>query len=153
VIEPVLVSLWHGLWAQPWLGALVIAVVARSCLGGLRDALYGRATRDPVRTFPRGDKSVLLARAGGRCEQHSLLVGRCAQTRQLEADHVHPHSRGGWTSLANGQVLCRRHNKAKAARVPWTWELDRLARRRQAYFPPGAPTTVVRHRPPWTVDV
>src|SRR3712207_8844052 len=39
---------------------------------------------------------------------------------------------------SNGQVLCRRHNRKKAARVPWGWELARLERRRRAYFPPGS---------------
>ena len=120
VSMPVLVDVWHGLWAQAWLGALLTVVVAHACLRVIREAIHGGNRRDPVRTFSRADKSVLLARAGGRCEHHSLLSGRCDQTVRLEADHVHPHSRGGWTSLANGQALCRRHNKAKAARVPWT---------------------------------
>ena len=147
------VDVWHGLWARPWLGALVAVVVARACLRAVHEAVHGGRPRDPVRTFSRVDKSVLLARAGGRCEHHGVLVGRCAETARLEADHVHPHSRGGGTTLANGQALCRRHNKAKAARVPWAWELDRLARRRQTYFPPGTPTGVVRHRPSSPTDV
>lgn len=149
VTTPVLVDVWHGLRAQPWIGALVTVVVARVCLRVVREAVHGGNPRDPIRTFSRADKLVLLARAGGRCEQHSPLVGRCERTVGLEAD-VHPHSRGGWTALANGQALCRRHNKAKAARVPWAWELNRLARRRQTYFPPGTPPGVIRHCPPWT---
>jgi 5-methylcytosine-specific restriction endonuclease McrA len=152
VTTSVLADFWHGLWAQPWLGALVTVVVARACLRAVREAVHGGHPRDPIRTFSRADKSVLLARAGGRCEHHRPLAGRCEQTLRLEADHVHPHSRGGWTALANGQVLCRRHNKAKAARVPWSWELNRLARRRQSYFPPGTPPAVIRHRPS-TADV
>ena len=52
----------------------------------------------------------------------------------------------GWShDVVNGQALCRRHNKRKSARVPWQWELTRLARRRGGYFPQGVPTVVVRH--------
>ncbi|MGY1741180.1 HNH endonuclease [Blastococcus sp. SYSU D01050] len=90
-----------------------------------------------------------MARAGHRCEHHAWLFGRCTATQRLEADHVHPHSRGGATSLTNGQVLCRTHNSRKANRIPWTWELERLARRRQSYFPAGMSTVVHRRgRPP-----
>jgi 5-methylcytosine-specific restriction endonuclease McrA len=118
----------------------------------VRDLVHSTSARDAVRTFSRADKIAILTRAGGRCEHHRWLGGRCDQTVGLEADHIHPHSRGGWTDLANGQALCRRHNKAKAARVPWGWELRRLSRRRASYFPPGLPIEVVRHRPRWTAS-
>ncbi|MCZ2828491.1 HNH endonuclease signature motif containing protein [Modestobacter sp. VKM Ac-2986] len=140
----VLTSLWEGVWAQPWLGVLLALVVGRACLRVVREGIHGGRRRDPVRTYSRADKSLLLLRAGGRCEHHTPLIGRCEQTARLEADHVHPHSRGGSTTLANGQVLCRRHNKAKAARVPWNGELNRLARRRRSYAPPGLPVDVIR---------
>ena len=116
----------------------------KSRLDAVRTAAHGRHPRDPQRLFVGADRATLLARAGRRCEHHSFLSGRCATTDRLQADHVHPHSRGGATSVANGQVLCGRHNAHKANRIPWAWELDRLARRRQAYFPPDTPTTVVR---------
>jgi hypothetical protein len=47
--------------------------------------------------------------------------------------------------VENGQVLCQRHNKRKSASVPWKWQLNRLARRRKAYFPSGVATTVARY--------
>jgi 5-methylcytosine-specific restriction endonuclease McrA len=142
-----------GLWAHPWLGVLVVLVVMRACVRSVRGIVHSVHARDAVRTFSRADKIKILTRAGGRCEHHSWLSGRCDQTLGLEADHVHPHSRGGWTDLANGQALCRPHNKAKAARVPWNWELNRLSRHRTNYFPPGTPTDVARHRPRRTASV
>jgi 5-methylcytosine-specific restriction endonuclease McrA len=147
MFQSVLSGVCLGLLDRPWLLALLGALVALRCVGVVRAVVHGVHARDPVRRFSRADKAVVLARAGGRCEHHHPLYGRCEQTAGLEADHVHPHSRGGWTAVENGQALCRRHNKAKSARVPWNWQLDRLARRRAAYFPAGAPTAVVRHRP------
>jgi len=140
-------DVWDGLWAQPWLGVLIALLVVRASVRSARNLVHSGHARDAVRTFSRADKITILTRAGGRCEHHSWLGGRCDQTLGLEADHVHPHSRGGWTDLANGQALCRRHNKAKAARVPWGWELNRLSRHRTNYFAPGTPTEVVRRRP------
>jgi hypothetical protein len=61
------------------------------------------------RGFPPEVKQVLLVLARGRCETR----GCDASHRWLEADHVHPHSKGGRTSLANGQVLCGADNKWK----------------------------------------
>ncbi len=87
---------------------------------------------------------MVVNRSGHRCEHHPVVGGRCRATEDLQADHVHPHSRGGATAVENAQALCRRHNKRKSARVPWDWQLRRLAHRRAAYFPPGAPTAVVR---------
>ncbi|SNR97008.1 HNH endonuclease [Blastococcus mobilis] len=145
--DDVIGDIWVQLQEHPWLGALVAVLVVQTCVRAARDFIHSVHTRDAVRTFPRADKIAILSRAGGRCEHHSWLAGRCDETVGLEADHIHPHSRGGWTALANGQALCRRHNKAKAARVPWGWELDRLDRRRADYFPSGVPTQVVRHRP------
>jgi hypothetical protein len=147
VAQQVLHGLWIGLLDRPWLMALLLFVVVVRVVGLVRRVIHGIHPRDPIRRFSRADKVAILARAGGRCEHHSPLYGRCERTDGLEADHVHPHSRGGWTALANGQALCRRHNKSKAARVPWNWELKRLARRRGAYFPPGTPSEVIRRRP------
>ena len=133
--------------ATPWLVGL-LAVIAIGKLVRLgRAVVHGGRGRDPRRTFSRAEKVALLERAGHRCEHHSWLLGRCRETEALQADHVHPHSRGGATDVANGQALCRRHNRRKAARVPWGWELTRLERRRRAYFPPGSVAAVVRHGP------
>ncbi|MGY1730281.1 HNH endonuclease [Geodermatophilus sp. SYSU D01045] len=131
---------------EPWLVALFALLAVRAVVRLVRSVIHGVHPRDPVRRFSRADKRAVLDRAGHRCEHYSLLGGRCRATTDLQADHVHPHSRGGATTVENGQALCPRHNKQKSARVPWNWQLRRLERRRAAYFPSGVPTAVVRHR-------
>ena len=121
-------------------------VAVNAVVRTVRGLVHGGHGRDPQRTFVGADRAVVFARAGNRCEQHSWVFGRCRETERLQADHVHPHSRGGATAIENGQALCARHNERKAARVPWSWELARLARRREAYFPPDMDPAVVRHR-------
>src|SRR5215218_3957724 len=125
-------------------GVFIVLLLVLSLSRRLRGVT---AYKDPERRFSRAQKAETLRRAGGRCEHHHLLYGRCGEQVRLEADHVHPHSRGGWTDITNGQALCRRHNKAKWTRVPSNRELRQLARRRASYFPPGIPAQVTR-RPP-----
>ncbi|MGV8972821.1 MAG: HNH endonuclease [Rhodoglobus sp.] len=97
-----------------------------------------------MRRYAGADRAAILYRAGARCEHVGLLSGRCDVTEKLHADHIHPHSKGGSTTVGNGQALCSRHNKQKAARIPYGWELRRLERRRASYSPPGISLTVVR---------
>ncbi len=61
------------------------------------------------RSFPTWMKHLLLIRARGRCR----ATGCDAPHAWLQADHVHPHSRGGPTNLTNGQMLCGPHNRWK----------------------------------------
>jgi hypothetical protein len=133
--------------ATPWLAGLLVLLATGKLLQLGRAMIHGGHARDPRRAFSRAEKALLLERAGHRCEHHSWLLGRCRETEALQADHVHPHSRGGATDVADGQALCRWHNRKKAARVPWGRELARLERRRRAYFPPGSVAAVVRHGP------
>ncbi len=132
--------------SSPWLVGFFALMALNAMVRTVRAVVHGRHSTDPQRRFSGRERAEIFARAGDRCEQHSWLVGRCSESDGLQADHIHLHSRGGATVMENGQALCRRHNKEKSARVPWDWELARLARRREAYFPPGAPRAVVRHR-------
>jgi 5-methylcytosine-specific restriction endonuclease McrA len=134
------------LFSSPWLVGFFALIAVNAMVRTVRAVVHGRHSQDPQRRFSGFERAEIFARAGNRCEQHSWLFGRCRETEGLQADHVHPHSRGGATVIENGQALCRRHNKQKSARVPWNWELTRLARRREAYFPPGTPGAVVRRR-------
>ena len=144
-------AVWDGLWSaatsSPLMGALFAIAAA---IVGLRIYRFFRwlsltsADRDPQRRFLGNDRLTIMARAGGRCEFHGLLGGRCRAREKLQADHVHPHSRGGSTSVGNGQALCVRHNRSKAARIPFEWELRRLAKCRAAYYPAGISGVVVR---------
>jgi hypothetical protein len=141
----------HGIWqgfvsavsASPWLGVILVIAVAGGVVRFVRSVIHS-GPRDPVRRFSRADKAAIVGRAGGRCEHHGWLFGRCRETERLEADHVHPHSRGGWTNIANGQALCRRHNREKRASVPFNFQLRGLEKRRAAYYPTGVPGAVVR---------
>lgn len=140
--------IWDGFWStalsSPWIAAGLALFVVVWAVRIFQAIAYPSSDRDPVRLFTRSDRAALTARAGGRCEHHRLLFGRCRQTERLEADHIHPHSRGGQTALPNGQMLCRTHNRMKRATIPFFWQLRRIERRRAAYFPPGAPAAVVR---------
>jgi hypothetical protein len=150
-VGTILHSLWHGLWLEmtssPWTAALfslaaigvLVSVFRRICWLPLT-----AAARDPIRRFVGAERAVILHWAGNRCERRGLLTGRCRQTTNLHVDHVHPHSRGGSTSVGNSQVLCSGHNKQKAARIPYNWVLRRLEKQRQWYFPPGTSGRVIR---------
>ena len=133
---------------SPWLGVVFAVVVLAASVRFVRGISHSGHPRDTVRRFSQADRQVFFARAGNRCEFHFPIFGRCRATSGLEADHVHPHSRGGWTSISNGQALCQRHNREKSARVPWNRQLNNLAKRRATYFLPGHDPVVVRHRPP-----
>jgi len=150
-IGTILDSVAHGMWlaatSSPWAGAmfglLILSVMLR-IYRTIRWAPIAAAGLDPLRRFKGADRVAILSRAGARCERHSLLFGRCSETEKLHADHVHPHSKGGSTTVANGQMLCSRHNKQKAARIPFNWELRRLEKQRAAYLPAGDSGEVVR---------
>jgi hypothetical protein len=62
-----------------------------------------------ARGFPDWMKRVLLIEARGRCRTR----GCDSPYHWLQVDHIHPHSKGGPTSLANGQILCDPDNKWK----------------------------------------
>ncbi len=99
---------------------------------------------DPAQRFSSAQRKEIVRRAGGRCEHYSRVSGKCQERRQLEADHVHPHRRGGWTDPRNGQALCPRHSAQDRLRIPYDWQLRALERRRQEYFPRDVPVTVIR---------
>jgi hypothetical protein len=122
VATTVLGGMWRGIWAAATVNAITAAlfvVLALACV--IRLYRFARwlplttAERDPRRRFTSRDRTTIIARAGGRCEFHSLVAARrCSTTDALQADHIHPHARGGSTSIGNGQALCARHNKQKS---------------------------------------
>ncbi len=63
-----------------------------------------------TRNIPQEVKAEVWQRDGGRCVE-------CGDGHYLEFDHVIPLSRGGATSAANLQILCRACNRAKGARI------------------------------------
>jgi 5-methylcytosine-specific restriction endonuclease McrA len=135
---------WLAATSSPWVALGIIVFLLHTAVRLVHAAAHPGNNRDPLRRFSSSDKNLILSRAGGRCEHHAWIFGRCRKTERLEADHVHPHSRGGQTAPENGQALCRRHNLAKRATIPFKWQLRALERRRAGYFPAGVPATVVR---------
>ncbi|MCM3922277.1 TerD family protein [Frankia sp. AiPs1] len=62
------------------------------------------------RTIPQEVKAEVWRRDGGVCVE-------CGGGEHLEFDHVIPYSRGGASSVNNLQLLCRRCNRSKGARI------------------------------------
>jgi stress response protein SCP2 len=62
------------------------------------------------RVIPQAVKAEVWRRDGGVCVE-------CGGGEHLEFDHVIPFSRGGASSVNNLQLLCRRCNRAKGARI------------------------------------
>ncbi|MGW6424928.1 TerD family protein [Nocardia sp. NPDC055053] len=62
------------------------------------------------RSIPQDVKAQVWQRDGGCCVE-------CGDGHYLEFDHIIPLSRGGATSAANLQILCRACNRAKGARI------------------------------------
>jgi hypothetical protein len=102
-VSTVVHSVWTGVWAavtsSSLVGVALTALAIAIVIGISRALIHGGRTRDPVRRFSPADKAVILDRAGNRCERNGWLTGRCLQTRDLEADHVHPWFRGGQTAV------------------------------------------------------
>ncbi|MFI5781859.1 TerD family protein [Nocardia sp. NPDC051570] len=87
-------------------------LVAAAVEGALRVAkrLTLAPGRRDRRSIPPELKAQVWQRDGGHCVD-------CGATHYLEFDHIIPHSRGGATSAANLQILCRACNRAKGARI------------------------------------
>ncbi len=86
----------------------------RRCLPQANSGLPGNARQNidmsvKARGFPDWMKRALLITARARCRTR----GCDAPYHWLQVDHVEPHSKGGETSLANGQILCDPDNKWK----------------------------------------
>jgi hypothetical protein len=75
---------------------------------------------DPQRLFTEAQRIAIYRRDGGLC-QACLEEGLSEEEARVpwtefEADHIIPHHKGGETSLENGQLLCRRHNRKFGAK-------------------------------------
>jgi len=125
---------------------VVVALVLALLWGLVPRAGSGAVQKDTQRMFDGDQRARIHSRAGGRCEHKSLLWFRC-KAKGTQADHIYPHSRGGATSLANGQSLCGFHNRRKSASIPSRFYLWRLERRRRKYFPPGERVDVYWRQP------
>jgi len=76
------------------------------------NALNGRD-----RNFNAEQKNVIHSRVNGVCEDCGIdTVPFKGQPNSFEADHIVPFSKGGFTSIDNGQCLCRTCNRSKGGK-------------------------------------
>ncbi len=71
-----------------------------------------RAKSNIDRVFTNHQRSLLYLNAGGKCQQ----CGDGVTISDFEADHIIPYSKGGPTTLENGQCLCRSCNRKKGSK-------------------------------------
>lgn len=87
---------------------------------GIYEYLLSGKTKEKVlsiRQFSENQRRIMYERQGGICP----MCKREKKSKQwaieeMHADHIIPWSRGGHTTLANGQMLCREHNLIKSDR-------------------------------------
>jgi hypothetical protein len=74
--------------------------------------------RDRRRLFTPEQRLAIWERAGGRCEWRrgqSRCEAVFPSVKDADADHIVKWSRGGPTSLENGRLLCKKHNRSNRA--------------------------------------
>lgn len=86
-----------------------VAAVLEGALRVAKRLVLAPGQRDS-RAVPQDVKARVWQRDGGRCQQ-------CGDNRYLEFDHIIPWSQGGATSVENLQILCRKCNQQKGARI------------------------------------
>jgi hypothetical protein len=65
-------------------------------------------------SIDRATRRAVLERDGLQCAWRSEDGVRCEARGWLEHDHVRPRARGGSSSVNNGRILCRAHNRLAA---------------------------------------
>lgn len=70
-------------------------------------------TTDGIRSFTQEQRLAIFRRDGGCCQLRIKCNGEKLGWGDWHADHIVPHSRGGKTTVSNGQVACIACNTAK----------------------------------------
>ncbi|PRY68797.1 HNH endonuclease, partial [Glaciihabitans tibetensis] len=83
-----------------------------ACTDGIRPVLLGRSGEvlylgPKPRLFSKSQRKSMSVRGGGFCD----WTGCTTPSRQCDAHHVIPWSRGGKTDINNGVLLCPEHHR------------------------------------------
>lgn len=70
---------------------------------------------DQIRDFSHEQRLAIYRRDQGHCQLKLTCSGEAVRWDNWHADHIVPHSRGGKTTVANGQVACASCNLSKGA--------------------------------------
>ncbi len=68
--------------------------------------------KDNNRFFNQNQKVVIWRKNNGQC----VTCGCKIEFTEMHADHIEPHSKGGKTTIENGQTLCAKCNQKKGSR-------------------------------------
>ena len=74
--------------------------------------------RDPKRNFTYAERIQIYRKNKGICQkclEEKNEDKAYVPWKDFEADHLKAHVAGGKTSIENGQVLCRFHNRSKGS--------------------------------------
>jgi hypothetical protein len=71
---------------------------------------WGIYVLDKLRDFTESQRKQIFGRDDHKCVD-------CGSEEKLEADHKLPWSKGGKTTIGNGQTLCEYHNRSKSDKV------------------------------------
>lgn len=79
---------------------------------------------DPQRLFTEAQRIMIYRRDKGLCQQ-CLAEGLSEEDARVswedfEADHIVPYCTGGETTVENGQLLCKKHNRILGAKMKGT---------------------------------
>lgn len=72
---------------------------------------------DTIRTFTPEQRLAIFRRSGGVCQIKSQCNGERLMWGEWHADHIIPHSKGGKTTVSNGQTACPACNLVKSNKI------------------------------------
>lgn len=75
---------------------------------------------DPERLFSRAQRYLMWSRQGGVCPRTGKVIPEDDINNHdlWAADHVIPYSKGGPTTVENGELVCKQYNLSKGAKMP-----------------------------------
>lgn len=73
--------------------------------------------KDTIRVFTPEQRLAIFRRGGGCCQIKTHCDGEKLSWGEWHADHMLPHSLGGKTTVANGQIACPSCNLAKSNKI------------------------------------